>query len=81
MSWNDLKKYSQKLDLVSDLSEDNVIKFYHIKGIPPTITLSIFLNGDMRVNTFNGNTCVSLSDAISGFVWKVKKVFRNYQRD
>ena len=67
------KKYSQKENLVSDLSEDNVIKLYHIQGIPPTITFSIFINGDMKVSAFKGNTSVSLRDVISGFDWKLNK--------
>lgn len=73
MSWDDLKKYSQKVNLVSDLSEDNVIKLYHIQGIPPTITFSIFINGDKKVSAFKGNTSVSLRDVISGFDWKLNK--------
>ena len=72
MSWNDLKKYSQKVNLVSDFSEDNVIKLYHIRGIPPTITFLIFINGDMKVSAFKGNTSVSLRDVISGFDFVVE---------
>ena len=73
MSWDDLKKYSQKVILVSDLSDDNVIKLYHIQGIPPTLTFSIFIYGDMKVSAFKGNASVSLRDVISGFDWKLNK--------
>ena len=75
MSWDDLKNNSQKLNIVSDLSEDNVIKLYHIEGIPPTIPFSVFINEDMKVNAFKGNiySYVSIRDVISGFDWKLKK--------
>ena len=58
---------------MSDLSEDNVIKLYHIQGIPPTKTFSIFINGDMKVSAFKSNTSVSLRDVISGFDRKLNK--------
>lgn len=73
MSWDDLKKYSQTVNLVSDMSEDNVIKLYHIQSIPPIITFSIFINRDMKVRAFKGNTSVSLRDVITGFDWRLSK--------
>ena len=36
--------------LVSDISEDNALKLYHIQGISSTITYSIFINRDMKVS-------------------------------
>ena len=73
MSWDDLKKYSQKVIFVSDLSDNNVIKLHHIQVIPKAITFSIFIYGDMKVSAFKGNASVSLRNVISGYDWKVNK--------
>ena len=59
------------INLASDLGND-IIKLYHIEGMPPSIIYSIFISRDMTVSAYKGNSSINLRDAIPSFDWKIR---------
>jgi len=72
-SWDDLKRYCLKLNLVTDMSEDRMIKLYRIQGIPPTILFSVIIDNNRKVSAFKRNTPVPLRNVITSFDWKLSR--------
>ena len=68
--WDDLRTYCANINLASDLGND-IIKLYHIEGMPPSIIYSIFISRDMTVSAYKGNSSIDLRDVIPSFDCKI----------
>ena len=50
---------------------NDIIKLYHIEGMPHSIIYSIFISMDMTVSAYKGNCSIYLHNVIPSFDWKI----------